>query len=57
MMKTSLRTGSFFQYKKHTEKLVESIQSGPQRITNILNYKNKEAQKYVNIVNLTKKKY
>lgn len=56
-MKTSLQAGSFFQYKKHTEELVQGIQSDPLRIANTLNHKNKKAQKYVNIVNLTKKEH
>ena len=36
---------------------MQGIQSDPLRITNTLNHKNKKAQKYVNIVNLTKKEY
>ena len=39
----------FFKYKKQIEELVQGIQSDLLRVTK----KNKEAQKYLNIVNLT----
>ena len=49
MIKMRYQIRDFFKYKKQIEELVQGIQSDLLRVTK----KNKEAQKYLNIVNLT----